>query len=94
MGIAYNEMRSTIDMHPHDFDELMKPIVAAELKAAAPSGTRAAPSETHASPTEAPKTTPDDSNPAAPATLFSPEELKELWRPFDELVAGINRGAA
>jgi hypothetical protein len=85
MGIAYNEMRSTIDMRPHDFDELMKPIVAAELKAAAPSGT-------HAAPTEASKTAPDDPKPAA---LFSPEEYKELWRPFDELVAGIaNRGAA
>jgi len=26
MHIARNEMRSTIDLHPHDFDELMKPI--------------------------------------------------------------------
>jgi hypothetical protein len=24
--IARNEMRSTVDMHPHDFDELMKPV--------------------------------------------------------------------
>jgi hypothetical protein len=26
VGIAYNEMRSTVDMHPHDFSELMRPI--------------------------------------------------------------------
>jgi hypothetical protein len=25
-GVSYNEMRSTIDLHPHDFDELMRPI--------------------------------------------------------------------
>jgi hypothetical protein len=26
MHIARNEMRSTIDLHPHDFDELMRPL--------------------------------------------------------------------
>jgi hypothetical protein len=26
LGISYNEMRSTVDLHPHDFDELMKPL--------------------------------------------------------------------
>jgi hypothetical protein len=26
VGIAYNDLRSTIDLHPHDFAEVMKPI--------------------------------------------------------------------
>jgi hypothetical protein len=26
VGIAYNDLRNTIDLHPHDFAELMKPI--------------------------------------------------------------------
>jgi hypothetical protein len=26
VGIAYNELRSTIDIHPRDFDEMMKPV--------------------------------------------------------------------
>jgi hypothetical protein len=26
VGIAYNDLRSVADMHPHDFAELMKPI--------------------------------------------------------------------
>jgi hypothetical protein len=26
VGIAYNELRSTVDMHPHDFDALMRPL--------------------------------------------------------------------
>jgi len=42
---------------------------------------------------EAPKATPEDrTKPAASGqhvSLFSPEEEKEFWRPFDELVAGM-----
>jgi hypothetical protein len=85
MGISYNELRSTVDMHQHDFSELMNPMI----EAAAPSETHASPSASAASPAVAPKTTPDDSKSAAPEALFSPEEYKELWRPFDELIAGI-----
>ena len=82
LAVARNDMASVADhLRPNEFSEVMK---AFESKAAAPTE---APKEDRTKP-------PSASGNGQHVSLFSPEEEKEFWRPFDELVASIVSGAA